>query len=568
MKRSFQLGCCLSIGLLVFLPLLSSGISIAFNSYFVGGKLACTPDADNYTKIPIQTSSLSVVRLVTESGVNTVAYNFNDYANNQMPAEWGGNTITGSQGIVASTKVRKSLTPIVWDTMGSTEYANNAPGVSSNLQFTHNSYNDNDNSLSGKHATASRFLPNSTIGELSFNIMPHLVYSASAPRRPDGSEGIFYVELMQQKDSAPAIQLIFKTRPGVGTDRYIGVYAQSIDPISGFKNATTSLFNGTTNNFNWLRVSLFFDTYNDVYNITIGQYAMDFQGYLVEPQSTILRGQQRNSELTRLSNVGTRYAAGHEVNLIKLRLESYAIDKVSNTYFDRLNLKTFQFPAVYADTTLRNTSISANPTTASGISLMNNSIITAYEPPRYPNATDAIGIDAPYLSSPLNPGKLTPWIMAPAWCYAFPLFVTADKNLNAQSILALIQNSEQTIETRGINQPAPNSDYFLSPELRLSALDFAYDASKSGEYRYFYRSQTSQKVIVVEYEDKINTAGVLKSVGLYSTEALTTKLYYMSTAYTAVPFDEPPPNWLWVLIPVGILAGVGLVIFFKKRFMD
>jgi hypothetical protein len=514
--------------------------ALNYNIYLKEGKIIFYPTTDAHTKIPTQACDFKIVHMVTEQSHNTEDYALSNFANGEQPSEWGCTKIETTNGLLTSSSIYALNDKIVSESVSNLEYAAHTPTDAASLQMVHNSFSIEESSFFDRYATALHYLPNSTIGELSFNLMPHLVYSSVNSTVPDGSEGVFYVDLLHEVDQTPAVSLFFKTRPFGQSNMKISGYIQTLDPNTGQKNIPVEFFTGYPDNFNWLNVKIFFDSYNDVYNVSIGQYSIDFKEYLVKPQIIIIQGEQHDSN-NRLTNKGYRYAEGHLVNKIKFRLENYAFNKPSYAYIDSLRIKQFSFPAVYANVNLKNSTLLSNPSTASGISYMNNSIISCYEPPKFPDGTYQIGYTNQYLLNALNPGLLTPWIMAPVWGYLFPLVVTNNHELNIRSILAILNNVDQPLETRGVNQPIPNSVYSLEPGMGFAEQWFELNTTESRPYYYLFSARYSNYVFVVEYYNGANQEGILKSINYYPGDNVNSiPEYVLKTNY--VPSPIPPPD--------------------------
>jgi len=341
--------------------------------------------------------------------------------------------------------------------------------------------------------------------------------------------GSLHLELDNSENTASTLHLKFQTENTTGGQFLTAAYVYTLDE-SGNKSVMTKVFETVPNIFNWMNVKLFYDVYNDVYNVTIGQYAIDFgEDWLKTPVSTIIRGDQYNQETYELTNEKSiitelysdvmkgRYCPTNLINSLDIWLETTKntpLEESSEAYIDNLELRTWHFPAVYADTVLANKDISSYD--PNGISFMNNSIISCYEPPKYPLENVDISLNTEYLLNAKNPSHMTPWLYAPSWVYAIPPVLTSDHDINVRSLMHIINNVEKPLEERGIYDPKAESMYGTEPEKRLNAQYFEYNESGSDVYKYRFDARYGSQYFQVELFDDLEREGMVKSIQLYN----------------------------------------------------
>jgi hypothetical protein len=543
--------------------------ALPYNIYLNGGIINSYPYTDLYTRMANQYCDFTIKDLITQQKQISMSYTLDNYLHGEKPAEWGGKDERGSLGLIYSITTYKATQTVVWEEMGIAEYSSFARSARVSLKLEHNSINNNFNSKNKYDAIAFHSLNSTPIGEISVDIMPHLSYLGDNSTVPDGSEGVFHVELLNDVDSTPAVNITFKTRPYLSQYQIVA-YANVINPASGIKNIPVEIFTGYPNDFNWLNLKVFYDAYNDVYNITLSQYTHDFSTNLVKPLSTILQGNQyRNNTLY---NIGHRYAEGNLINKINFKLQSFAInERRSYVYICNLDTKGFSFPATIADVTLKNATISANPDTATGISYQKNSIISCYEPPKYPDGSYSISFTPDYFMNVANRGLLTTWNLAPIWVYALPLVVTSDHQLNVKSIYKVINNLDWPLEERGIFQPAENTEYKMLPNSSFACNFFELNTELSKPYYYYFNSRYTDNILVIEYNTGLYNSGILKSVKIHEKNINRNPDFWFETKYFEGPGkDLTGDNNLPIGPLIGVISGIvvvtlGGIIYYKRK---
>jgi hypothetical protein len=264
--------------------------------------------------------------------------------------------------------------------------------------------------------------------------------------------------------------------------------------------------------------------------------------------------------------VGHRYAPSHLIDSLDFWVETYADADVSGypsrAYIDNVNVRTWKFPAVYADVRLQNASI--NQVSSSGISYMNNSIISCYGPPNYPGYSYSIEYGFNYLRNIKNKGYITPWIMAPQWIYSIPLFVTNDHNLNARSILYILNDLENPIEMTGVIDPSIDSPYFQAKGSAMNAQYFEIDMENSTAYYYIFRARYSNKVFLVEYYNDLGRAGIIKKIGLYEDSVYNTPIIlFAAKSSGGSQLEDAIPGYPLEILTIGV--GVIFVVLYSLK---
>ena len=503
--------------LALFSANVSSTVAMDYNLENMDLAFSAHPTSDRFTEIKEQSCSFKISKIQTVQKEESFEYSDEGYNDGDQPEEWGCMERVSSDGLIQYySRIYQKEEPVSWNAMGTKTYSPHSKNSNTSVEIRHNSL-DGNNRGDNHFPTITRDIEAVSIGDLSFDVMAHLNISSKASGY--FAYGTLIFELSDSSDLDLGVVLVFETKHDED-GYYVGVNLIDIDPSTGDKLVPVQIFKGASNNFNWMNVQLFFDCYNDVYNLTIGQYNDDFSDWLVEPETAIIRGNQYNPETYELTNNGFRYAQSHLMDT--LSYEILLSDKADNNryyssaYIDNVNLHSWKFPAVYADVTLRNATISADESTKAGIVYMKNSIISSYEPPKYPGSSYSISFNKDYLLSAENPGYITPWILAPDWKYLIPQIVTSNHELNVESILHILNDLDNPIEERGLIQPSQWSPYATDPNSALSAQFFEFSSEDSLPYNYYFKSRYSDYVLLVDYFSDTFRAGLLKSIYLYN----------------------------------------------------
>ena len=571
MVRTTKLWVTASLLALIFMQIPNYGAAMPYNAKNRNLRFSCDPQIDIYTVIPDQICNFDITRIQDTQEEVEKTYSDDAYDNKDQPEEFGCMTKEDDNGVRQYySKIYKTEAPVSWTNIGPTEYSPFSNDSDSCVKLVHTSQNGNYlGSLHRATVDVDNIHP-STIGLVSFDVMAHM--NISTAEYGHESYAKFYFELDDPTDTASTIQLVFETRNETAqADFSLNVYFMKINSTDGTKSIPQHIFKGAVGDFNWLNVEVFFDCYNDVYNITIGQYNPTFSGWVVAPQSSVFRGQQYDPTTFERTNVGYRYAPSHLLNALDFWIDvdedfNQPNDSYRSTaYVDNIELKTWKFPAIFADVRLENATI--NAITPEGIRYMNNSIISCYEPPKYPGNSYSISYESSYLLSASNPGFITPWVMAPSWQYYIPLVVTSDHNMNVQSILKVINDIDHPIEERGVVQPTPDSPYVTDKEMGLNEQFFEFVNSESGPYKYHFDARFSDQILIIEYYNSLEGSGILKSIHLYNSslgEQPMVQLVVTGGFDTEEPFiDGYPMDATGLFMAASIVCILGMVS--KKR---
>ncbi len=358
------------------------------------------------------------------------------------------------------------------------------------------------------YATASYIFDAASIGEISFDAL--ILLNATTPVSTSKPQARFTVKLghsiMNQSES---INIFFETVGQPAQNNYtVNGYYNAINPTTGQKNEKTQLFQSQYGNFNWINVKIFFDAYNDVYNITMQQYRPD-EGFLGSPISTVIRGQQYNSSSWTRAYGGTRISTTQLINSFSLFLESDAISSRSSVFIDNFQANVFRFPAVYADVVYDNATIEKG-------SYMNRTAISSMNPPKYPSNAILLANPESYAANAEPNDIYTGWQLAPSWIYSFPLILSpTDHDLNIRTLLKYINDKTTPIETLGLMEPDQIGYYYTgSMGGPLCTQNFTYSQEDSKPFDYWFKSASSNNIIRIQYDSEKNI-GQIRKIGIY-----------------------------------------------------
>jgi len=561
----------------VLFVLPSSGAALVFNTESTGQNFDILKNIDSHVNPESETCSFNIVNVVNERTIKSDFLNFNEYMSNDTPSSWGAfqaksNSSNHQDELSFGSYVLKQNTNITWYGMGSTAYPPHAGyGSQAALAFEHRSYTgENTLASSSFVARADRTIEEGSIGEISFDVMCHLNNTFNSYTNTYDPKAQFHFELDNPANTAETIHLYFQTENGTEeAQKYfaLAVYVKAINQTTGAVY-NKKIFTGNKNDFNWVNVKLFFDCYNDVYNVSIGQYGLDMSGETLEftktELPTALYGQQHDIAYTEIVNTGKRYAPSHVVSALDYWLESSAADgSRSYAYLDNIRYSMLKLPGVYADVIYSNNSIKREYGT--GIRWMNRSLITTYEPPKYfgPSSNTPLVFNTNYYDSVSKPGLITTFPQSPSWVYSIPMVVSNNDTLNVLSILDIINDVSHPIETLGRMSAHKDAEIVTTPATAFASQFFELNSTMSETYKYYFNARYSSRVLVVEYYSDIKRAGILKRIQLFPDAASSGQIVYVENGWGNNP-DIPDYNVEMIIGFIAVMA-VSLVILTKRR---
>jgi hypothetical protein len=327
--------------------------------------------------------------------------------------------------------------------------------------------------------------------------------------------GTFYFGLGHEEDLNDTFNVYFQTKALTLQNNFtLAAYVDAINPTTEVKNVKTQIFQGQDGIFNWINVKLFFDVYNDVYNITIKQYRIEEEGNLIDPVSATFRGNRYNQTSWALSYHGARYISTQLVNTARFWIQTEAVNAKSIAYIDNFNVDVYRFPAVYADVKLENSTISR--VSPGGISYMNKSAISSYQPPKYPDQSRILELNSDYTRTVSNPTLLTNWPFAPLWLYSFPLVISqTNHELNVRSILHYVNNPNTPIEKMSVLEPQSTSAFYTRTyggPLASQYFEYLPEESKPEQFDYHFKARYTNNFMRVKYYEDPIRMGLIESI--------------------------------------------------------
>ena len=229
------------------------------------------------------------------------------------------------------------------------------------LEFEHDSIlNYRESDSSNYTAQAQRSMADGTVGSISFDVMCFLNISYVGNQYVP--EAKFHVSLDNAFNTSQTIHLMFQTQNvtqnGV-TNFTVNAYVQQMDSYGNMYFAP--IFQSDTGDLNWIHVQIFYDCYDDVYNITMDQYQNNLSGFKPAPVSYQYWGQQHDSNFDQIQDNGSRYAPSDLVNTVYFWLESNPRSpnggkSPSYAFIDDFVYQSTELAGVYADLNYQNDS--------------------------------------------------------------------------------------------------------------------------------------------------------------------------------------------------------------------
>lgn len=495
----------------VFLMSSNYGASVAFPPSINGEYFSMLWKRDNQTEIPQQMCTFTVREIFTGQDSLSRSDNFTSYAN-ENSTEWHTETVRNLQDkpVYHSMIYDSNITEITTYSSNTTGYMPYKDNVKS-LMLEHKAMKDYTDS----GPSAYYVFDGASIGEVSFDAL--ILMAATTPVNISQPIGEFMVGLGHSDDLNDTFNMYFRTDALVSQGKWaIGGYIDKLNPATDLRDECVQIFEGYDGFFNWLHVNIFFDAYNDVYNVSVAQYKMEGDGYQVDPEPYVFRGNRYDQDNWKTSYHGARYVSTQLFDSIRFSIASKDEGIGSKAFIDNVNIRTYRFPAVYADVTLTNSTSSSD--LLGGEPYMNKTAISAYQPPKYPDLSMNIGFNADYTKNILNPGLLTHWPYAPSWLYSFPLVVSElNHDLNIKSILNVVNDPKTPIEKMGVLHPLTSSTFYtgkLGGPLASQYFEFKMEESNLEEFDYIFKARYSNNYLRVQYYNDPIRIGLIKQITL------------------------------------------------------
>lgn len=494
----------------MFLTCINFGASVAYPETIKGEYFSMLWKRDYQTDLPQQICTFTIKEIITGQQNLSKTDNFSQYET-ENSTTW---------------HTEQVLTPQVHSSYSSKINTDNRSVLFPNVGVqTYSPFKDTPNSLILEHRALTGYLDqqpsayfvfdSASVGEISFDAL--IFMNATLPYNESEPLGSFYVGLGYEEDLNDTFNVYFETKALTIQNNFtLAAYVDGINPESQQKNVKTQIFQGQDGIFNWINVKVFFDVYNDVYNITIKQYRIEGTGNLVDPVSSVFRGNRYDSSNWRLSYHGTRFISTQLVNTARFWIKTDAVGARSVAYVDNFEANVYRFPAVYADVKLENSTISKkNP---GGISYINKSAISSYQPPKYPDASRNLALDSDYTKNVQNPTVLTNWPIAPSWLYSFPLVVSENNHdLNVRSILHYVNHPEIPIEKMGVLEPQLTSAFYTRAyggPLASQYFEYLSNESKLEQFDYHFKARYTNYYLRVKYFEDPIRKGLIEAISI------------------------------------------------------
>ncbi len=492
----------------MFLTGMNFGASIAYPETIKGEYFSMLWKRDYQTDIPQQICTFTIKEIFTGQENLTKSDDFSGYKEVNTTA-WHTKEVKTPQEFVSHySRVNLDNLSVLFPNVGVQTYT---------------PFKDTPNSLIIEHRALLNYVEqkpsayyvfdSASVGEVSFDAL--IFMNATLPYNDSEPLGSFYFGLGHEEDLNDTFNVYFQTKGLALQNNFtLAAYVDAINQVTEVENVKTQIFQGQDGIFNWINVHLFFDVYNDVYNITIKQYRIGQPGNLVDPVSSVFRGNRFNQTSWTLSYHGARYISTQLVNTARFWIETESVGARSIAYIDNFKSEVFRFPAVYADVKLENNTISK--VTPGGISYMNKSAISSYQPPKYPDQSRNIGLNADYTRTVSNPTVLTNWPFAPLWLYSFPLIVSeTNHDLNVRSILHYVNNPETPIEKRSVLEPQATSAFYTRKyggPLASQYFEYLPAESKPEQFDYHFKARYTNSFMRVKYYEDPIRMGLIESI--------------------------------------------------------
>ncbi len=492
----------------MFLTGMNFGASIAYPDTIKGEYFSMLWKRDYQTDIPQQICTFTIKEIFTGVSNHSKSDDFSGYEN-ENSTTWHTQEVKTPQDIPSYySRIHTDNLSVLFPNVGVQSYL---------------PYKDTPNSLIIEHRALQNYITQSpsayyvfdsaSIGEISFDAL--IFMNSTLPYNISEPLGTFYFGLGHEEDLNDTFNVYFQTKALTLQNNFtLAAYVDAINPTTEVKNVKTQIFQGQDGIFNWINVKLFFDVYNDVYNITIKQYRIEEEGNLIDPVSATFRGNRYNQTSWALSYHGARYISTQLVNTARFWIQTEAVNAKSIAYIDNFNVDVYRFPAVYADVKLENSTISR--VSPGGISYMNKSAISSYQPPKYPDQSRILELNSDYTRTVSNPTLLTNWPFAPLWLYSFPLVISqTNHELNVRSILHYVNNPNTPIEKMSVLEPQSTSAFYTRTyggPLASQYFEYLPEESKPEQFDYHFKARYTNNFMRVKYYEDPIRMGLIESI--------------------------------------------------------
>lgn len=535
---------------ILLIPMVSA---IQYNGSYITGKYYdVSTHHDEYTGLYNQDITFLVHKVVNQNSEGTSSVSIEGYEDGEPPSEWHASRSILQARVnyecvakSASTSQKIPFAPFVL----TNTFSEVVDGSSQSLKFSHFAYS----SFSGEFYPSEAWynMPEMTIGEVTFDVMVHL----------NVSNAKFYFALDHTNNNSKMVSGYFDLDKS-GSDVYTRAHVFPVGDRTGNLSTTpTTAYTTGANQFNWMKVKIFFDTWNDLYNITFQQYALDWS-FIDSPTSLVVRGDQNDGN--NRTNTGARLSGGHILDKLQFKLVSSNPNPPQESYawVDNVNFRYYEFPAVYADTIYSNRTFRLQSYEPK--KWYNKTIVSSYEPPAYPQPGQNLAYGSDYWSQKTRAGLLTGWELAPTWMYTIPMFVPTDnQQIIKDTLIDYINDSDNPLEERGTLKPSSISDYNTDPDLGpFHEMDFELLESQSSDYVYYFNSTATDKddyKIKIEYSADYGAEGWFKHFKMYTGEETT-----LGVVDYLIYGTEAVPGYSTFLL-IGVTVTVALYMMYKMQ---
>ncbi|MHA1339577.1 MAG: hypothetical protein ACTSRZ_05350 [Promethearchaeota archaeon] len=487
--------------------------AINYNAAFLVGKRFDTSvRKDEYTGLFQQDISFSIYRIVTEEAEKTDSEPIEGYRDGAPPAEWhASRSITGSAvnyeaiAQAGSLSDKTNFLPFVVNKI----FPIVSKDSGESLNFIHYSYEGYNGE--SKPCEAWYNMPDMTIGVVSFDAMVHI----------NASLAKFYFALDNIDNNSRMVYGYFTINESTPGNYQTNAYVFGVGSKTGELSTTPTLIYQTQENeFGWIHVEIFFDTWNDLYNISFRQYTSDLSAFIESsPVSYVVKGLQNDGH--NRTNTGVRLSPSHILNKIQFKLvaEHSQPSDPSKVWVDNIQFKMYEFPAVYADIIYKN--ITFGQESPEPKRWLNKTIVASYEPPAYPNGIP-LTYGSHYWEVKTRPGLLTGWELAPTWMYILPFFVPVvnDKSIIINTILDYLNDESNPLEERAQLKPISSSYYHTDASIGpFHEMNFTL-LSEDG-WTFIFNSTNPSKAnykLIFEYSADLGYEGWIKEFKMYQND--------------------------------------------------
>jgi len=473
------------------------GVAVTFNPLILEKTYEVNTNRDGYTELINQDLTIAPVKInnefVNQSGTELIE----GYGNHTQIEEWNSinepyHYLTEALS-VPNKGVKSNVEFNPQDDLYPILYEETVNGSYESLKFIHYSATGYKGDL--KPSTAwYQFPEEMTIGEISFCVMIHTNVSKS------GEPGArFEFNLDNVAGNSKMVEGYFDIN-GSGSDVYnIRAYVYPNGNSTGaLASEPIEVYTGNDNLFNWINVKIFFDTWNDLYNISFQQYGTDWKFIEANPVSKLIYGDQHTADFSARTRTGSRLSPSHLLDKLEFNLISDAKQYSSYAWIDNLTYKYYEFPAIYADIIYDNATYRLNPEPKRWL---NRSIILSYGPPKYPNFTTTnFNFASGYYRVKESMEYLNIWENAPTWMYSIPLAIPSDDStIVRKTIEMLLNNTEIPLEERGVLKAGVSTNYFQGVLGPFNTMGWEFDAENSTNYVFYFNSLDTGYKIKIAY---------------------------------------------------------------------